>query len=70
MKINRFISVAIMLIFVTIYQTSAQTAIIPQPEKILELPGKFTLDKNTRIFLNQPNPMVKGVLDDFNEFIK
>ena len=70
MKNNRFIITLILLIFISFSQTSAQTAIIPQPSKIVELQGMFTLDKNTRIFLNQTNFGVKDVVDQFRIWMK
>ena len=64
------ISLVILLIIFTNPGVSAQLGIIPKPNKMVELAGKFTLDKNTRIYVDRSDQEVKRVVDDFREFVK
>lgn len=64
------IGMMILLIAWITPEAPAQTAIIPKPSKMVEFPGQFRLDKNTRIYLDQQNPDLKQVADNFREFLK
>ena len=70
MKKILFFGAVILAVICANYYASAQLGIIPKPSKILELQGKFTFDKNTRIYFDQTNSELKRVVDDFRKFVK
>lgn len=70
MKRILLLSTLILLVICASPDESGQFAIIPRPAKMVNMHGKFTLDKNTSIFLNQVQPGVKSVVDNFRTFIK
>ena len=64
------VGIVILLIILMTPEAKGQLAIIPKPSKMIELEGKFTTDKNTRIYLEKSNQEVKQVVDDFREYFK
>jgi hexosaminidase len=70
MKRILFAGIMILLIVFRSPEATAQLAIIPKPTKMVELAGKFTTDKNTRIYLEKSNQEVKQVVADFREYLK
>ncbi len=51
-------------------EKTVQVAIIPKPSKINDLPGSFSINKKTAIYLDKDNHGVKKVVDDFRAFLK
>ena len=69
MRYLRYIWLIIILIFAET-KVSAQIGVIPKPSKMVELQGSFTIDKNTKVFLDRSKNEVKLVIDDFIASVK
>ena len=70
MKTIRYIYLIVSIIIISGTAVFAQLGIIPKPSKMVELQGSFTIDKNTKIFLDWSNNDVKRVVDDFIASVK
>ncbi len=52
------------------YSSFSQTAIIPKPLQMAEMPGQFTVNPNTAIYLDADDPGFRQVTDDFVSFLQ